>query len=394
LIEGIIIMPLKHYVSRLIHYYKTDGLLYTIGRILDHAHWRNPIRVMIVKEIQRRRLIKHYCPATQRLIIFLTLGHNWVSGGILSITSIYNETFKLKEIHGAEVVMCTIPGSELLLKYTKFKNQNYLYSFLNVLDYFQECEELLIHIPELYVETFAEDFTKLFHGQQKKLKCLHINIMLQNIDMIPLRASIKKLETLGRVTCTTAHEAYSGYETEERIGCRIHKLSVWLSPEPYLHIGYSEKDDLMIISLDSHELKSKVLGIIAKQFPQLRLQVIKNLSYEKYRKVISKAKWAITFGEGLDGYFVETILSGGIAFAVYNDRFFTEDFKTLRTVYPDYVTLIQNICADIRELDDEVCYTQYQKQQFEICSKYYNYETYKDNLSSFYRKYFTTVSGV
>ena len=385
-------MPLKYYFTRLIHYYKNDGLLKTIGQILGNARWRNPIRAMIIKGIQRRRLKKHYCPNARRLIIFLTLGHNWVNGGILSINSIYDETCRIKQIHGAEVVMCTIPGGEPLLKYSKFRNQNYLYSFSDVLSYFQECKELLIHIPELYVEKFAEEYATKDRLQRKKTSCLHINILLQNIYLVPSRESIKKLEILGKVTCTTAHEAYSGYEIEERIGCHIHKLSTWVSPEQYLKRGYYEKDSVMVISPDRHKLKSTVLGVIATQFTQLRLQLIRNLSYEEYKRVISKAKWAITFGEGLDGYFIEPIFCGAIAFAVYNDKFFTEDFKTLRTVYPDYETLIQNICTDIGGLNNEVSYTLYQRKQFEMCAKYYDYKVYVDNVASFYSKYYSKSS--
>jgi hypothetical protein len=349
---------------------------------------------MVIKRIQRGRLIKNYNPNTQRLIIFLTPGHNWINGGILSINSIYNETCKLKEIHGAEVVMCTDPGGNILLRYTKFANENHLYSFSRVLSYFQNLDSLLIHIPELSVEGFAENHSIQARLQPKKIKYLHINILLQNIEYTPSRESVEKLRKLGRVTCTTAHQAYSGHETEEKIGCHIHKLSTWVSPEQYLKRGYSEKNSLMVISPDEHELRSVVLSSIKKAFPRLRLQVIKNLSYEEYKRVISKAKWAITFGEGLDGYFIEPIFSGGIAFAVYNDKFFTKDFKTLRTVYPDYETLIQNICMDIAALDNESSYTQYQRKQFESCAKHYDYKVYKDNVSSFYRKYYSKVSGV
>ncbi len=383
---------MKHYFFKLIYSYKTEGFLKTIERILDYARWRNPIRVMVIREIQRRRLIKDYCPTARRLIIFLTPGHNWINGGILSINSIYNETRKLKEIHGAEVVMCTDPGGNLLLGYTKFENQNYLYSFPDVLSYFQSLDSLLIHIPELSVEGFAENYSVQARRGPKKIKYLHINILLQNIEKVPSREAIKKLEILGTVTCTTAHEAYSTPETEERLGCPVHKLSTFGSPEQYLRNGYSEKERLMVISPDEHELRSVVLSSIKKAFPRLRLQVIKNLSYEEYKRVISKAKWAITFGEGLDGYFIEPIFSGAIAFAVYNDKFFTKDFKTLRTVYPDYETLNQNICMDIAALDNESTYTQYQRKQFESCAKHYDYKLYQDNVASFYNKYYPMES--
>ena len=83
-------------------------------------------------------------------------------------------------------------------------------------------------------------------------------------------------------------------------------------------------------------MKSTVLGVMSKTFPDTRLQIVQNLTYEEFKAAISRAKWALTFGEGLDGYFVEPIFCGCVSFAVYNERFFTEAFRSFRTVYQDY----------------------------------------------------------
>ena len=385
------------YVSRLIRYYKLHGFLMTIGHIFAKilvgiwvmARWRNPIREMAIKGIQRKRLVKHYSPTARNLIIFLTSGFNHVNGGILSINSIYNETCKLKRIHGADTVMCTMPGQYLLLKYTKFKNRNYLYSFSEVLSYFRTLDRLLIHIPELYVDGLAENNFLARCLRQNKIGHLYINILLQNIEKAPFRDSVERLQKMAMVTATTAHDAYTTPEIEEKVGCRLHKLSAFGGPDKYINKKYHEKESLMIVSSDAHELKSKCLKVIAKQFPKLRLQIINNIKFEEYKILTSKAKWAITFGEGLDGYFINTIFSGGIGFAVYNNRFFTEDYKTLRTVYPDYDTLINNICSDMLDLDNEESYTQYQREQFEMCAKYWDDDVYVNNVVSFYSKYYS-----
>ena len=113
------------------------------------------------------------------------------------------------------------------------------------------------------------------------------------------------------------------------------------------------------------------------------------MTYEDYKETISRAKWALTFGEGLDGYFVETIFSGGIGFSVYNRKFFPEDFVSLRTVYGSYELLIQNIHKDISELDGEKAYVDYQNKQFSLCSKLYDYKNYLKNLEAFYRGKYT-----
>ena len=382
------------YLLKVIDYYRRNGLSVTAARIVEYIRQANPLSVMAVKSIQKRRLLTDYSPGTRRLIVFLTIDRDIVNGGILSINSIFNETCKLKHLLNAEVVTCTVPGGVPLLKYTKFENHNYLFTFSDVLSHFRSCERLLVHIPEFCVEKFVKYCATDRCLQKTDIKHFQFNIMLQNIDFVPAQESIEKLKRLGPVTSTTAHEAYSNLETQERLGCPVHKLSTYVSPEQYLMRAYGEKEDLMIVSHDDHELKSTVLDVISKAFPGVRLQVIKNLSYQEFKTVISRAKWAITFGEGLDGYFVEPIFSGCVSFAVYNERFFTEDFRSFRTVYPDYRSLIENICVDMAALDNENSYTQYQKKQYESCAKYYDYKVYLDNVSSFYRKYFSMESPI
>jgi len=87
--------------------------------------------------------------------------------------------------------------------------------------------------------------------------------------------------------------------------------------------------------------------------------VIKNLSYKEYKRTIGRAKWAVTFGEGLDGYFVETIFSGGISFAVYNDHFFPDEFKQLPTVFESYQEMELALPTMLEQLDDEPIYSNF-----------------------------------
>lgn len=306
----------------------------------------------------------------------------------MSYSSIYEETKKLKHIHGAETIMCTIPGDPLLLRYTRFNNKNYIYRLSQVLSYFRNVESLTVHI-EYYIGNFLRNISIQDYLRLKRINDVHFNIMIQNINFLASEKDIEKLRRLGRLTCTTAHEKYSTLELGKKLGMPLHRLSVFTSPEQYDAKKYSEKEDLMIVSPDRHARKSEVLCMIARKFPQLRIQIINNLTYEEYKKIISRAKWALTFGEGLDGYFVETIFSGGIGFSAYNQRFFTEDFKSLRTVYGNYDALIKNICSDIKQLDNEKTYTAYQKEQYDLCHKHYRYDEYVRNLRLFYTEEYT-----
>jgi hypothetical protein len=342
-----------------------------------------------IKSSQDKLLKESYNPNVSKLIIFLTPGFDEVNGGILSISSICEETKKLDHLHGAEVIMCTIPGDPLLLKYTKFENSNHLYRFPQVLSYFQNLQNLMIHIPEFCLKKFLRSITHDDYSRLKKIKDVHINILLQNIAYLSPMQFIERLKELGKLTCTTNHEKYSSLEIRKRLGIPLHKLSWFLSPELYKKKSYVEKEDLMVVSKDIHPKKSKVLNLIARHFPDLKIQIIQNLTYEQYKNLIPRAKWMLTFGEGLDGYFVETVFSGSISFSVYRPEFFTEDFRSLRTVYDDYDFLIENILLDIKNLDNEATYTNYQREQFALCSKYFKHEEYVKNIQLFYEGKYT-----
>ncbi|MGA2682114.1 MAG: hypothetical protein ABSF44_09990 [Candidatus Bathyarchaeia archaeon] len=346
-------------------------------------------RARRVRANQKQLLETNYSKNTKRLIIFLAPGLDIVNGGILSISSIFEETNKLKHIHNAETLLCNYPCDPPLLKYSKFENDNIMFSFSQVLTYFDKLENLQLHIPEHAIPKFLLSLSRNDYLSLKRIKNIQINIMIQNIDSLPSMKYIEKLGRFGKLTCTTGHSKYSTIELRNKLGFPLHGLSVFVSPEKYHFKNYCEKENLMIISPDLHPRRSEVLNLIARQFPHLKLQTIRKMTYQEYKATISKAKWALTFGEGLDGYFVEPIFSGGISFSVYNPSFFTEDFRSLRTVYGDYDALIEKIGFDLKYLDNEENYKDYQSEQFELCHKHYEYNEYLKNLKSFLKGDYT-----
>ena len=349
------------------------------------AYIEDKIKSCKIKLSQRYFLMTHYSKGIKKLIVFLTQGKDIVSGGILSISSIYEESIKIKNIHKAEVIMCTSPGEPPLLKYTKFENHNYIYGFAQILSHFTNLQNLIVYIPETYVETFLNNIPqKLFNIKQR-----HFNIMNQNGEYFPSMTCIERLKKLGKVTCTACYERDATVEIRNKLGVPIHKLLYYVSSEQYFRKKYNEKDDLMVVSPDPHLKKEEVLRTIATKFPQLKITIIQDLTYQDYKKLISRAKWSLTFGEGLDGYFAETIFSGGIGFSVYNPIFFTDDFKHLRTVYENYNALLEKICLDMKQLDTATDYASYQQEQYNICCKHFSYEQYVENLKLFYKEEYT-----
>ena len=324
----------------------------------------------------------------KRLIVFLTPGYEWRAGGVLSIAAIYRESVALGHVHRARVGLCIVPGDPLLLKYTWFENQNYILDLESVLKGCRRLDYLLLHIPEYAVNQVLDWLSSASPTLMRNVREVRLNVLLQNIDLIQGQ-NVSGLMRFGRVTCTTAHEAYTNAETREALGVPLHRLGVFRGPELYSFSGYQEKEPLLIVSHDGHPLKEQVLLQIAQAFPDLRIQVIQDLSYEDYKKLALCAKWSLTFGEGLDSYFSEPVFSGGISFAVFNERFFTPACAKLETVYPSWEVLIDRITGDLQRLDEPVAYNRCWRQTYDLLCDLYSTDRFRENLRMFYRGEYT-----
>jgi SAM-dependent methyltransferase len=334
----------------------------------------------------RPALTREIARDARRLIIFLTPGYEHRrSGGMLWIAATYRECAALGGLHGAKVALCAVPGDDpLFLKYTWFENDNYLLDLNALLRSCTDLEHLQLHIPEYAVNRVALWFDAVSSSLLRNIGTIHLNVMLQNIDQIEGQ-NVGELKHFGTVTVTTGHDAYGNLATRQRLGVPLHRLSVCIGPELYRRTAYQAKEPILVVSHDEHPLKEQVLGQIARALPQLQIRVVNNLSYEEYKALISRAKWSLTFGEGLDGYFAETVFSGGNGFAVYNDRFFTPAFAALETVYPSWEMLSEKITADLQRLDEATAYDRAWRQTYELLTSLYGTDRFRENLRAFYR---------
>lgn len=346
---------------------------------------------MTFKERIRRKVSTALTLRAQRLIVFLTPGQESRSGGVLSIAALYRESAALRHIHRARVVLCTLPGDPHLPKYTWFENSNYILDLEALLRRGRQLDYLMLHIPEYAVDQVIDWLTSVSETLLQNIREVHLNVLIQNIDLLDLvkGRNLTGLLRFGKVTCTTAHEAYSNLATRKAMGVTLHRLSVYAGPELFAPTSYQDKEPILIVSHDEHPLKQQVLEQIAQALPELRIQVIQDLTYEDYRKLIQRAKWSLTFGEGLDGYFAEPVFSGAVAFAVFNERFFTPAFAHLETVYPSWEVLMERIVADLQRLDEPVAYDRCWRQAYDLLSGLYNTERFRENLRMFHRGEYT-----
>jgi hypothetical protein len=337
----------------------------------------------------RPELTRKIASGTKRLIVFLTPGFDMRTGGVWSIARIYAESGSLTDLHRAKVALCSVPGDDpLFLKYTWFENNDYLLDLAAVLRSCANLEYLQLHIPEYAVNRVAKWLNEVSSSLLRNVREIHLNIMLQNIDQIKGQ-NVAELKRFGKVTATTAHEAYSNSATRQALGVTVHKLGVCNGPEFYERTAYPNKKPILVVSHDEHPLREQVLELIARTHPQLEIRIVHDLSYEEFKALILQAKWALSFGEGLDGYFVEPVFSGGNSFAVFNERFFTPAFAALETVYPSWEVLQERIPVDLQRLDEPIAYDRCWRQTYDLMSSMTGIDRFRENLRAFYREEYT-----
>jgi hypothetical protein len=169
---------------------------------------------------------------TKRLIVFLTPGYELRAGGVMAIASSYRESIALRHIHRAKVVLCTLPGDSPFLKYSWFENRNYILDLESVLKGCTQLDSLLIHVPAYTVDRILDWLTSASPALLRNIREIHLNVLLMNIDFIQGK-NVSGLKRFGKVTCTTAHEAYTNSTTRNAMGVPLHRLSVCVGPEYY-----------------------------------------------------------------------------------------------------------------------------------------------------------------
>ncbi len=331
--------------------------------------------------------------SAERLIIFFIEGpwqkalNEKITGGITSIESIYEQTRTLQNIHQAETVLCTLSGKRIY-RFTTFNSHSRIIHF-DFLKRFYRLNDVLIHIPEYFVK---ELLFQLENGQLKKIlksKNYQLNILNQNIELMPDPGIVMQLKKyFTTVTQTTAHRNYNSDKFLAKYNIPFHFFSARIDISQYSFVPFHQKENLILFSPDDKEKNEKIINLLKTDFSYFQFKVIENITYPEYKKLIGRAKFCFTFGEGLDGYFVEPFFCGTISFAIYNELFFSTEYRSLLTVVETEEYLYNNISKTINLLLDETAYNLVVGDTNKLLTVEYNYDDYVNNIKLFYERYF------
>ncbi len=348
---------------------------------------------------ERKKLIAKYKKA-EKLIIMLVPDGDIINGGVLSLVSIHKEFTRLKNIHGCEVLATTnnYDCETYFLNFTNFKNQMEVFDLKTIFDEVPNIKELHFHLPELFIDGFLNDFENKWSLNHKEVFLnadkVSMNILNQNIVLMPEVSSIQKLKSIfgDDITMTMAHKQYANQEVKDKYDIPVHYLSSWFNPVPYDVKEFKNKKNLILFSPDelsrtniqTKNSKQDLINGIQKKFPDFEIKIIKKLKYDDYKALVSDAKFMITLGEGLDGYYTENVMCGGVSFAVYNTDFFTPEYDNLQTVYKNIDQLFERINIDIQDFNTNPdAFKAYNAVQKEIIEREYSYEKYQKRVEDF-----------
>jgi FkbM family methyltransferase len=125
---------------------------------------------------------------------------------------------------------------------------------------------------------------------------------------------------------------------------------------------FSEKEKIVLLSDDpitndpSGLSRDYVVQMLKARMPEFEFITIKNMALDDYLDLASRAMFSITFGEGMDGYYIEPILAGAISFAVYNSTFFPTEFKNHPGIFQDWNSVVSRLPEIVNNLLDAVSY--------------------------------------
>lgn len=324
---------------------------------------------------------------TKKLIVFFIPPKNDINGGIMSIFSICKYSREI--CPDAQCVITTFPSKVTYERNTFFKNDEKIYRWEQIVNNAKNVKELIIHIPEYFSDKFSTALTNKDFKFLKQIENVQINILNQNIELMPEPEKIKGLYKItNNVTQAIAHDRYATQEVCDKWQIPTHFLSVHIDTSGYRSYAFEEKEKIIVLSPDEAPYKEAIVKKLKQELPDFKLITVENMPFDEYMDLIAKAYFTISFGEGFDGYFNQPQAVRGLGMAVYNSDFFPdESWLELKNVYKSPADMENNIVNDIKELsaNKELYYSLINKMN-EKLSTLYGEDLFKRNLEKFYKE--------
>jgi hypothetical protein len=321
---------------------------------------------------------------SKRLMVIVVPEHNDMSGGIYSFFSIANHMQAMRRIHGYDVLVMTRPNetNHTYIRLTAFRNAETVYRFEQIL-LCDDVEELYLHIPEYSAPSFYDLLSPELLKYLRTRKRLYINIMNQNIELMPEASEFENLRSLStEMSQSVAHHAYFGQEFADRYKLRTLLLPAYTDLSPYPGSTFEEKRKLIIYSKDEAAHREACLDILEREFSDYERVEIRGMTFDRYMQLATDCLFSISFGEGFDGYVAQPVQQGGIGLTVYREEFFpSHDFLDFFNIFRSEEEMVAHLAERMRRLAaDPVLYKSVSKTFKDAHDKFYSFDDYIDRI--------------
>ena len=324
-----------------------------------------------------------------KIVVFVLYRKMMVNGGFISIFNIASTS---REVLGdAGVVLCTGPGNpDIYARNTLFPNHEKVWRWSQVRNN-SRCtvKKLTLHLPECFIGDFLNNLSRLDKRFLKSVPDLRINILNQNIWLMPERDDFIGLyDYTENVTQTTAHSKYNSQEMCDHYRIPTMRIGGGISYDAFLKLPFEKKEPIIAYSPDMHPMRESILEVLKAAFPMYKFVEIRDMTFLEYMDLITQVMIVITFGEGMDGYFVQPVMVKTVSFAVFNDDFFPsdQDWLALPTVFGSYDDMLENIVPRVEQVigSSEVYNSYIDKTRSFIERVRMTKEEFQDNVRRFY----------
>jgi len=329
---------------------------------------------------------------TKKMIVFVNFPNNEFCGGTMTLFYFAKASREMKDIHGCEVIHANFFNHEgkYYIRQDRFKNDEIIYNMELVMKKAKNLDKLILHVPELLMEKLAKELEK-YKDVLKKIPDFQINILNQNDEIFPPPEKWVSLRDItDNITQTTGFDKYTRQDICDYYQIPMYRLIGYNGlHEAYEKTDFSQKEKLIIYSPDVHPKKNEILETIKNNLPEFELKEIFGITFDEYMQILQRAMFAITFGEGFDGYYTTIHFVGGLGFSVYNKVFFPSvEYKNFKTVYESYDELQKKIVDDMKyfmEHPQEYKELSLQEEALNIKTTY-NKQLTNSLLEKFYKK--------
>ncbi|MBO7048732.1 MAG: hypothetical protein J6W62_07475 [Spirochaetia bacterium] len=339
-----------------------------------------------------------FAKKAKKVVIFIEIEPYPMCGGQMNLFSCCKYS---QQVLGGDipVLMTTMPGDNTYHHNNYFINNIDICRWSQIIDILANKEEAIIHIPEVDIlnpETGEEMLRRRLTVEDikvlKKINNLRINIFVQEINKMPPKEKYKYLfDITNNISMTTAHPGYSTQDCSTKFNLPLKRLSCFIDLTPYEKFAKNKIEKIIILSPDyNNPYRQYIAQKLREKLEGWEIIDFYRMTFTECMELTSRSFATITFGEGLDGYFIHPIGVKRLGFAVYNEQFFPDSsWKKLFCCYSSWEEMDEKIVDDIIFLYNNP--KKYEEAVEELTKKTKNeyvFDEYIKFLSDFYKNKF------